>query len=140
MPAQQQLINGKSYAWVDIELKLKGITVYGITDISYDEVQEVEDQYGAGIYPVRRGHGAVKYTASITLHMEEIEKLQSIAKDKKLQNIAPFPIPVSYQDGNGKIISHTLKNCQFKNNGRAAKVGDLGLSQKLDLVIAGIDW
>lgn len=134
------LINGQAYAWGVIKLNVLGAVIAGVTGINYKDDQDMEDNMGAGNYPVSRGYGAVKATADLTLHMEEVESLQAVAPSGRLQEIPEFDIPVSYIPKNGKIVTHILKNCRFKNNSREAKQGDMKLECKLELQVSHIVW
>ncbi|WP_222931248.1 hypothetical protein, partial [Xanthovirga aplysinae] len=63
---------------------------YGITSISYSDNQEIENQYGAGNMPVSRGFGQYTAEASLTLTMEEVEKIQESVATARLQDIPEF--------------------------------------------------
>ena len=66
------LINGTEYSWGDIATCINGVPVSGITAISYGEKQDVQNNYGAGRYPVSRSKGRIEATAKITLYMSEV--------------------------------------------------------------------
>jgi hypothetical protein len=134
------LVNGTAYSWVDITLNLLGIPVAGIVAISYDDEQEIEDNSGAGRFPVSRGYGGIKAQASITLHAEEVVAIQRSIPTGRLQDIPPFDIPVSYLPPNGNIATDVLKNVQFKKNSRDTKQGDKKIEVELPLVISHINW
>ncbi len=111
----EPLINGREYGWADIVVNIGGVPVTGIRAIKYDEEMEKENIYGAGRNPVSRGYGRVKSTASITLLSGTVMALKAKAPKGQLFRIAPFPITVSYQPDAGPIVTHILKNCEFKN-------------------------
>jgi len=134
------LINGYNYSWGNITVNIARVPVVGITSINYAEEQEMEDQYGAGNYPVSRGYGRIKATGDITLHSNEVEALQAAAPGGRLQAIAPFDINVTFIDATGALKTHRLHNCQFKNNARNMNEGDLKFDVKLDLIISHINW
>lgn len=136
----QPLINGRAYSWAEIDVRIGRTPVYGIIAITYDEEQEMEDNFGKGNRPVSRGYGNITTTGSITLDMEEIEALQDASITGRLQDLEEFDITVSYQPEGGVIRTHKLKNCRFKTNGRTANQGDMRISQEIQLQIAEIKW
>lgn len=134
------LINGRAYSWADLDISIGRTSVVGVTAVSYDDEQVIEDNYGRGKRVVSRGYGNVSTTGSITLHMSEIEALQDASTTGRLQDLGEFDILVSYQPTGGKIINHKLKNCRFKNNGRAVSQGDTLIEKELELIVGSIDW
>lgn len=136
----QPLINGESYSWSQIELRLFGTQVAGITEIKYKDSQEMQNNYGAGNRPVSRGYGPIECTASITLEMNEIEALQEAAPTGRLQDIPEFPIIISYLPANGNIKNHTINNCRFTDNMREVKQGDMTIAAELTLLVSDIEW
>lgn len=134
------LINGTAYAWSQIELRIFNTPVAGVTDIKYADAQDMEDNMGAGEFPVSRGYGQIKATSSLTLEMAEVEALQSAAPDGRINKIPEFDIVVSYLPEGGIIRTHTLKNCRFKGNKRETKSGDMTINVELELIISHILW
>ena len=90
------LINGTAYSWSQIQLNLLGTPVNGIVAISYEESQEMQDNFGAGNRPVSRGYGKKECKASITLEMAEVEALQDAAPNGSLMDIPEFDVPVCF--------------------------------------------
>ena len=140
MPPAAPLINGRAYGWADITASPAGVPLFGITDIEYAEAQEMENIYGAGNRPVARGFGRVTYSGSMTLQMEETEKLQAVSPTGRLQDLPEFPVIVSYIPEGAKIVTHKLQFCRFKNNGRTVKEGDMTIGTKIELVVGNIQW
>ena len=135
------LINGIEYGWADIWINIAGVTVTGVTGIDYDDDQEIVNVYGAGRYPVGRGKGRITCSGKISLLTSEVIALQKKAPNGRLQDIAPFPIIVSYiPDEGGKVVTDKLRNCQFKTNKRNWSEGDTSKSVDIDLVISHIEW
>ena len=134
------LINGRSYGWGDIIVTIGALPITGITAIKYEEDQEKEDVYGAGRYPVARGYGRVKASASITLSVETAMALAATAKDGQLNRLAPFTITVTYQPESGPIMRDVLKNCEFKKQSRDWKEGDMKAQVELELLVSNIVW
>lgn len=134
------LINGVEYAWGDIVATVGGVPLVGVTAIEYADDQVVENHYGAGRYPVSRSKGRVTPTAKITVSMIEVLAWQKISPTGRIQDIAPFPIVVSYLPEDGQIVTDKILNCQFKKNTRAWKEGDTRQLVDLDLEISNIEW
>jgi len=135
------LINGVEYSWGDIAVTAGGVPLAGITKIDYEDSQEKENIYGAGRYPVARGHGRISCSGKITLLEKEVRALQAAAPDGRLQSIVPFDIIVSYIPINGnKIIHDKLIGCEFKKNSRSWAEGDMSKEVELELVVGRIDW
>jgi len=134
------LINGVAYSWSGINMNILGTDIKGFTEINYSEKQDKVNNYGAGVEPVSRGYGRKEYSASITLEMKEVRRIQSaMPPGKSLLDIPAFPIAVSYLNGN-KVITDIIHKAEFTNNVVETKQGDSNIPVKLDLIIAGITW
>jgi len=133
------LINGTGYSWGQIIVNVFNTVITGVTGITYDDTQAIEDNFGAGNHVVERGFGQIETTGSLTLHMSELERLTSIAPDRRLQNIPEFDVIVSYINEQGPV-THTLKNCRFKNNGREPSAGDTAIEKEIELAVGEIKW
>lgn len=134
----EPLINGIEYGWADIRFTIAGVPVVGIRAIKYEEEQEKENIYGAGRHPVSRGYGRVKSTGSVTLLGSTVMNLKAGAPKKQLHRIAPFSIVVSYQPEEGPIVTHVLKNCEFKKTPFDWKEGDMSKDIELELILSEI--
>jgi hypothetical protein len=135
------LINGMTYDWGEIVATIGGVPLTGITAIEYDDDQEVVNNYGAGRYPISRSKGRITCTAKITLYIEEVRALASNAPNRRLQDIMPFDIVVSYLPNDVTKIHHDkIMNCQFKKNSRAWAEGDTSKTVELELIVSHIIW
>ena len=134
------LINGVEYGWADVVLAINGVPVSGITAISYGEKQDVANIYGAGRYPVARGKGRITPSAKITLLASEVLAIQSQVPNRRLQDIAPFDITVTYLPDSGIVHTDKIRNCQFTENKRDIKEGDMSIGVELELVPSHIEW
>ncbi|MCG8476208.1 MAG: hypothetical protein MI784_12140 [Cytophagales bacterium] len=134
------LVNGRTYSWSDITVNILGNPVAGITAVSYEDKQEMENVYAAGNKPVARGYGKIESTGSITLLADEVESLMSAAPNGRLQEIPEFDIVVAYETESGEVKTHTLKNCRFKSNKRDMKSGDMKMEVAMDLLVSHIEW
>jgi len=137
------LVNGRAYDWAQVFVKASqgSMPFFGIKSIKYDDTQEMENNYGAGNMPVSRGYGNYSATASITLTMEEIEKLQQGIPSGRLQDYPEFDVTVSFvHTEQAKIVNHVIRNCKFKNNGRDMNQNDKEFATELELLVSHIDW
>jgi hypothetical protein len=136
----QPLINGVAYSWADIQAQLLGKTVLGISAISYEDEQTIEDNYGAGNLPTSRGYGQLKSKGSLTMEAKEVERITEAVPSGRIQDIPPFPVTVSYVNPANKLVTHKLMNAQFTGNKRDIKSGDTKIEVELPLVISHIQW
>lgn len=134
------LINGRSWAWADINVSLLGRTVYGITAIDYSDKQDITNNYGSGAMPISRGYGKYEAEAKITLEAKEVDRIAAAIPGGRLQDIPPFPVTVAFVNSANLAVTHKLMNCQFKSNKRASKAGDTTIDVELDLVVSHIEW
>jgi hypothetical protein len=134
------LINGRSYDWSQITANIGGVPVAGIASISYEETQEIADNFGAGNRPVSRGFGIIESTGSVTLSMNEVERIQLASPNGLLSGIPEFDITVTFASADGVPANHTLKSCRFKGNKRDMSQGDTEVNVELELQIAEIKW
>jgi hypothetical protein len=135
------LVNGFAHDWADISLIIGGVPVTGVTGIEYDDDQEVQNNYGAGRYPVSRSKGRISCTAKLTLTIEEARAIQKNSLTGRLQDIDPFNIVVSYLPADATKIHHDhIRNCQFKKNSRKWSEGDMGKTVELELIVSHIIW
>lgn len=131
------LINGEAYDFTKIVVNILGLPISGISAVNYTQEQTKENVFGAGVLPVARGRGEKNAGGSIDLQMNEVERLRGAAPDGGLTSIPPFDITVTYLV-TGKVKVHTLKNCEFTNDGVEASQGDTSISRSFDLVMSHV--
>ena len=134
------LINGITYSWSNITAVIMGVPIAGITSIEYSDEQEMEDNLGAGSFPVNRGFGSYKVMSKLSLYMEEVEAITATVPSGRLQDVPEFDIIVSYVSANNVPRIHKLRNVRFKNNNRKTKTGDKKIEVELDLLVSHITW
>lgn len=134
----EPLINGREYGWADIVVNIDAVPLTGIRAIKYEETMEKENIYGAGRNPVSRGYGRVSTTASITLLAGTVFALRAKAPKGQLHGISPFSITVNYQPEAGPLITHVLKNCEFKKSTFDWKEGDMSKEVELELIVSHV--
>jgi len=135
------LINGQRRDWSSISFDALGRTFTGITAVSYEDSVEKVNHYGAGNMPVHRGTGKYSATAKASFYAYEIDSLQAaLPSGKRLQDIPPFDITVSYLDDSDQIINHVIRNCEFLTNKRDMKQGDTKIESEYEFRISHIQW
>lgn len=136
------LINGVEPAWANIVINIAGVPEVGVTSIEYSDSQEMENIYGASQYPVGRGVGKIEATAKITLLRSAVESIREASDTGRLQDIAPFDIIVSFipMNGGSKVITHKIRNCQFKVDSLTVSKDDLSIETDFDLLPSHIEW
>lgn len=134
------LINGTSYAHVDIVVNILGTPVVGITALNYTEKQEITANHSTNPLPTSVGFGIVTPEATITMTLEAIQAITNIAPQNKIQNIPFFDIGVNYTTVDGNFTRHSLKKCRFKGRDLSSAVGNTQIEETLELFLAEIDW
>ena len=121
-------INGRQYDWEDITTTLPSGEAVGITEIKYEDSQEVEARYGKGA--VARWYGRKNYEASFSmvLDRDEWERLKPVlvaSGGGGIYDHKPFPIVVNYANSDMGAITDVLKSCKItKFSGGGAAQGD----------------
>ena len=69
--------NGNKYDWESITVNLTNGEVVGITEIKYEDGQEITARYGRGSIPRGYGRGNYEASGSMVLDREEWEKLKN---------------------------------------------------------------
>lgn len=137
----QPLINGEAFSWSQVRLNILGAQPVGVLSISYQESEEMEDNFGLGNRPVSRGYGNITTEGSLEMYAEEIDAIRSASPTGRLQDIPEFDVIVSWVKKNGGgVIIHTLRNCRFKTDGVDTSQGDMSVTQTVDLQISHIEW
>lgn len=134
------LINGKSYENSDIAVNIGGIILSGVTALSYGEEDSIEGIYATGRKQVSYGVGQIKPTGSITLLMEDMQNILTVAPFGRIQDLPFFNVTVSFTDVNLVTVIHRLVNCKFKSNKIDTKTGDTSIPVELPLFIGDIKW
>lgn len=134
------LINGKAYEFADITCIILGTPIIGVTAIEYGETDNIENVYATGRYPVARGFGQIEPSANITILMNEVMNIVSVAPNGRLQDIPEFDIIVTFTDANLIPVVHKIRNCRFKTNMITSATGDTSIPMDLELIISHIEF
>lgn len=135
------LINGKSYGWNNVVIRLSNgsLPLVGVKSISYTKSREKENLYGAGSDVTARGYGNYTYEASITITMEELVKIQKSAPSGDILELPMFEIIVTYiHPERGKIVNDIIQNAEFVSVPKNLNQNDKEFPVELELIISGI--
>lgn len=131
---------GLMVGWGAVTCRIFGRDITGIRKIAYDDEQDMDNEYGGGTMPIGQSEGNYSAKASIELTIEErLAILSSLPPGKRIQDIAAFPVIVSY-DYQGKIYKDIIHNCRLPNLGVDVKQGDKTISHEHNLKPSHIDW
>ena len=131
-------VNGKNYAWGDVDVKFPGLVLV-VQEISYDDEQDMEESYGRGYKPRGFGKGNYKASGKLSMLRDDYEDLLAFCKARGVSfyDLELPSIVVSYAD-NGKAIStDELKKVRPIKRTHKAAQGDKSLSVDVDLMIVG---
>ncbi len=134
------LINGVAYTHAEIVCNIMGVPVVGITAINYADPQEITLNHSTGHKPTSRGFGPVTPEGTITMTMEEVERLSASAPGGRIQNYPDFPIGVNFATEDGKFTRHRLIKCRFKGRSIDSAVNNSQIEEEIELSIADIEW
>ena len=138
------LINGRSYDFTQVTVNIGGVPITGVSEITYEEEQEKVNNMGTGSRGHSRGHGAISSSASVGLSMNEVEKLRdaSVAAGiatGSLLGLESFDIIIIYKNAQ-RVITHTLKDCEFTKDTGGGSEGDTEIAATYDLIISEIHF
>lgn len=134
------LIRGKSYENADITVNIGGVILTSVTAINYGEEDSIEGIWATGRKQSSYGVGQIKPSGSITILMEEMQNILSVAPNGRIQDLPFFNITISYTDLSLITVIHRLVNCKFKSNKIDSKTGDTSTPIELPLFIGDIKW
>lgn len=142
MSAFGQAINGKYYSWSSIRFTFLGRLVNTVSGIKYEEVDEIKDVKAVGTKKIGYTQDNTTTEGSITLLAETLDDLQrSLPPGKRIQDIAPFDITVSYIDDVGILVTHVLQGVKLTKNSREGSSGSAdAITVEIPLFISDINW
>lgn len=134
-------VNGKTYDWADVDIKLPGLTIE-FQEISYDDELEKELAYGKGQKPRGYGEGNYKAEGKVSLLRDDYDALLDYCKRKRtpLFKLVIPKIVVSYANDGDRTRSDVLSTITFTKRSNKAAQGDKSLKVDLDmLIVNGIE-
>lgn len=135
------IINGKSYDWADVSVKLPGLEIE-VQEISYDDELEKEAVYGKGNRPRGYGTGNYKSEGKLSLLKDDFDDLVAYCKrrDIPLYKLVVPKIIVSYANETQKTRTDELNTVTFTKTSHKNAQGDKSLKVDMDFIIVnGID-
>lgn len=135
------IINGKSYDWSDVAVKLPGLEIE-VQEISYDDELEKEVVYGKGSRPRGYGTGNYKSEGKLSLLKDDFDDLVAYCKRKNvaLYKLVIPKIIVSYANETQKTKTDELNTVVFTKTSQKNAQGDKSLKVDMDFIIVnGID-
>lgn len=147
------VINNVACSWSMIELtptsSVSAFTqamLLDCTAISWNTERKLENIYGIGGQPRKRGFGNVEYSASITLPYGTQAALRAISDDGTLMGLGEFNLKVSWVNELGSnaqlnigakasnaIEIVTIAGCIFTQGGMEASQDDTSITKEFDL-------
>lgn len=140
------MINGRQYDHEDCNIMLPSGLAFGLTELNYEDSQEIEARYGRGAVP--RGWGRKNYEASGsgTMDRDQFEHFK-IALHKSsltggLYDHKPFNIISSYANLDQGLIVDTLPDIKVTKTSASYKQGEANDNQvKIDFkILSPIKW
>lgn len=130
------IINGKSYDWADVSVKLPGLEIE-VQEISYDDELEKEAVYGKGSRPRGYGTGNYKSEGKLSLLKDDFDDLVAYCKRKNvsLYKLVVPKIIVSYANETQKTKTDELSTVTFTKTSQKNAQGDKSLKVDMDFII-----
>lgn len=131
-------VNGISYGWGDVDVKIPGLNLV-LQEISYDDEQEMEESYGKGSRPRGYGKGNYKASGKMSMLRDDYDDLLDYCKATGKPFFGTeFPsVVVAYGNDGGRTRIDELKRVVFTKRSHKAAQGDKNLSVDIDLMIVG---
>jgi len=137
------LINNVEYSWSMIQLQTnfpgesaKSPLFVDCTAISWNAERKVENVYGLGGQPRKRGFGNVTYEASMTIPYGTQVMLREKSADGTLLGLGEFNLIISWVNDLAKNVTNetvTLAGCLLTGGGMDASQDDTSLPRQFDL-------
>jgi hypothetical protein len=137
------MINGNQYAWEDIRIVFPGniAPIDDVVSIEYETTKEHTEIYGRGSKPVYMGRGKESHKATVTILQSRLEAIQiSLPKGKKITDMAPFTITVSYAPEGSAATTDQILFCRVKSVKKGMKQGDTNMEIPLELAVGDIEY
>lgn len=135
------LINGVAYTHANLSVVILGRIIVGVTAINYKDTQAITGNHSTGTKYTSVGFGPVETEGSITMTLEEVERLQAQASGGRIQNLPFFTIGVMFKrmDANA-LVRHSLKMIKLKGRGVQSETENTQIVEELPMFIGDIDY
>lgn len=135
------LSNGINYSSANVTAIIPILgPLTGITKIEYKRETVVEDNYGLGQDPTSRGFGQNKYTASITIYKEVLDKIIAVSPLRDPAKLPLFDITVTFGGAGVPFKKETLKAVTLKVSETNVGAGDTKLLVTIPLAVGLIEF
>ena len=109
----------------------------GIQRVTFCEIQQKQNNYGAARKPYNRTRGKIEYDGSIALFLDVVWTLIKSAPNGRIQDIPPFEIIHRVSFG-AESRTYELKYCEFMENGIDLNEGDMNVVVELPIIIGDV--
>jgi hypothetical protein len=130
------IINGKSYDWADVAVKLPGLDIE-VQEISYDDELEKEVVYGKGNRPRGYGTGNYKSEGKLSLLKDDFDDLVAYCKRRNvaLYKLVIPKVIVSYANETQKTKTDELSTVILTKTSQKNAQGDKSIKVDVDFII-----
>ena len=133
------LINGQAYEYADITVSILSVPTPSVSSINYTEEQESKLNFGTGNRAVSMGSGTISGKGDIEISMNDSEAIRDTAPDGSFLELPLFDIVVIFGNPQ-RIITHTIKNVKFTNDGVQGATGDTDMKMKFSFITPQIKY
>lgn len=138
----EAIINNVAYSWSMIRISIPALDIsedstimQGVSEIKWNKVRKIENNYGIGGNAINRGFGNKTCTASITMDYNTVSQLRALAGS--LMDLGEFDLIISftnaYAGADWTAQTVTLKGCIFNEDGMESKQDDTNIAKEYNL-------
>ena len=138
----EAIINNVAYSWSMIRISIPALDIsedstimQGVSEIKWNKVRKIENNYGIGGNAINRGFGNKTCTASITMDYNTVSQLRALASS--LMDLGEFDLIISftnaYAGADWTAETVTLKGCIFNEDGMESKQDDTNIAKEYNL-------
>lgn len=138
----EAIINNVAYSWLMIRISIPALDIsedstimQGVSEIKWNKVRKIENNYGIGGNAINRGFGNKTCTASITMDYNTVSQLRALAGS--LMDLGEFDLIISftnaYAGADWTAETVTLKGCIFNEDGMESKQDDTNIAKEYNL-------
>lgn len=135
------MLNTAYFSWKHIELSVNGRIISGLQNIRFDETQQKDYIYGAGVEPQKIRGGNKRYEGTLTVLQGEYEQLAALSSTGSVVDLKNVNIQVSFGnlDEGGGLVTYSLNSVEFMSgNGLDAQQGSNSLQKEIPFLALGI--
>ena len=138
----EAIMNNVAYSWSMIRISIPALDIsedstimQGVSEIKWNKVRKIENNYGIGGNAINRGFGNKTCTASITMDYNTVSQLRALAGS--LMDLGEFDLIISftnaYAGADWTAETVTLKGCIFNEDGMESKQDDTNIAKEYNL-------